>query len=81
MFRFKTFSSGVIAPHPLLRAQGHVEASRQKIRPIRGHAAKDCLAVRGDAAARRQWLAAGGAGAAKVLDLLWCRAIKWASLA
>jgi len=53
---------------PQLRAQGHVEARRQKVVPIRGHAAKDRLAVRRDAAARRQWLAAGGAGAAEVLD-------------
>ena len=53
---------------PLLRAQGHVEARRQKVPPIRGHAAKDRLAVRRDAAARRQGLAVGGAGAAKVLD-------------
>ena len=52
---------------PLLRAQGHVEARRQKVVPLRGHAAKDRLAVRRDAAARRQGLAAGGAGAAKVL--------------
>ena len=49
------------------RAQSHVEARRQKVLPIRGHAAKDRLAVRRDAVARRQWLAAGGAGAAKVL--------------
>ena len=55
---------------PQLRAQGHVEARRQKVLPIRKHAAKDRLAVRRDAAARRQRLAAGGAGAAKVLDLL-----------
>ncbi len=55
---------------PQLRAQGHVKAQRQKVLPIRGHAAKDCLAVRQDAAARRKWLAAGGAGAAEVLDLL-----------
>ena len=55
---------------PQLRAQGHVEARRQKVLPIRGHAAKDRLAVRRDAAARRQWLAVVGAGAAKVLDLL-----------
>ena len=55
---------------PQLRAQGHVEARRQKVVPLRGHAAKDRLAVRRDAAARRQGLAAGGAGAAKVLDLL-----------
>ena len=53
---------------PQLRAQGHVEARRQKVVRLRGHAAKDRLAVRRDAAARRQWLAAGGAGAAKVLD-------------
>ena len=53
---------------PQLRAQGHVEARRQSVVPIRGHTAKDRLAVRRDAAARRQWLAAGGAGAAKVLD-------------
>jgi hypothetical protein len=59
---------------PLLRAQGHVEARRQKVGPIRGHAAKDRLAVLRDAVAPRQWLAAGGAGAAKVLDLLWRRA-------
>ena len=58
---------------PQLRAQGHVEARRQKVVPIRGHAAKDRLAVRRDAAARRQWLAAGGAGAAEVLDLLIIR--------
>ena len=53
---------------PQLRAQGHVKERRQKVPPIRGHAAKDRLAVRRDAAVRRQWLAAGGAGAAKVLD-------------
>jgi len=53
---------------PQLRAQGHVEARRQSVVPIRGHTAKDRLAVRRDAAARRQWLAAGGAGAAKVFD-------------
>jgi hypothetical protein len=53
---------------PQLRAQGHVEAQRQKVKPIRGHAAKDRLAIRRDAAARRQWLAVGGAGAAEVLD-------------
>jgi hypothetical protein len=56
---------------PQLRAQHHVEARRQIVPPIRGHAAKDRLAVRRDAAARRQWHAADGAGAAKVLDLLW----------
>ncbi len=56
---------------PQLRAQGHVEARRQMVLPIRGHAAKDRLAIRRDAAARRQWLAVVGAGAAKVLDLLW----------
>jgi hypothetical protein len=66
---------------PQLRAQGHVEARRQKVVPIRGHAAKDRLAVRRDAAARRQGLAAGGVGAAEVLDLLSRRAIKRASLA
>ena len=53
---------------PQLRAQGHVEARRQKVPPIRGHAAKDRLAVRRDAAARRQEAAAGGTGAAEVLD-------------
>ena len=53
---------------PQLRAQGHVEARRQKVIPLRGHAAKDHLAVRRDAAARRQRLAAGDAGAAEVLD-------------
>ena len=66
---------------PQLRAQGHVEVRRQKVAPIRGHAAKDRLAVRRDAAARRQWLAAVGAGAAEFLDLLWRPAIKRASLA
>ncbi len=55
---------------PQLRAQGHVEARRKKVVRLRGYAAKDCLAVRRDAAARRQWLATVGAGAAKVLDLL-----------
>ena len=57
---------------PLLRAQDHVEARRQKVLPIRGHAAKDRLAIRRDAAARRrQFLAAVvAAGAAKVFDLL-----------
>jgi hypothetical protein len=62
-----------LPPHriaPQLRAQGHVEARRQKVLPIRGHTAKDRLAVRRDAAEQRQWLAAVGAGAAKVLDLL-----------
>ena len=54
-----------------MRAQGHVEARRQKVARLRGHAAKDRLAVRRDAAARRQRLAAGGAGATKALDLLW----------
>ena len=64
------------APHwiaPQLRAQGHVEARRQKISPPHGHAAINRLAVRRDAAARRQRrrqrLAAVGAGPAKVLDL------------
>jgi hypothetical protein len=56
---------------PQLRAQGHVEARRQKVVPIRGHAAKDRLAVRRDAVARRQWFAAAVAGATKALDLLW----------
>jgi hypothetical protein len=56
---------------PQLRAQGHVEARRQKVLRLCGYAAKDRLAVRRDAAARRQWLAAGGAGATKALDLLW----------
>ncbi len=66
---------------PQLRAQGHVEAQRQVVAPLRRHAAKDRLAVRRDAAARRQWLAAVGVRAAEVLDLLWRRAIKRASLA
>jgi hypothetical protein len=66
---------------PQLRAQGHVEARRQKVVPLRGHAAKDRLAVCRDAAARRQWLAAVGVRAVEVLDLLWRRAIKRASLA
>ncbi len=56
---------------PQLRAQGHMEARRQQVVRLREHIAKDRLAVRRDAAARRQWLAAGGAGAAEVLDLLW----------
>jgi hypothetical protein len=78
----------VVAPPwiaPQLRAQGHVEARRQKVLPIRGHAAKDRLAVRRDAVARRQGLAAAGAGATKALDLLWRSArrpaIKRASIA
>jgi hypothetical protein len=55
---------------PQLRAQGRVEARRQNVAPILcGHAAKDRLAVRRDAAARRQWLAAVGARAAEVLVL------------
>jgi len=58
---------------PQLWAQGHVEARRQMVLPIRGHTAKDRLAVRRDAAARRHWLAVVGAGAAKVLDFLWRR--------
>ena len=53
---------------PQLRAQGHAEARRQQVLPIRGHAAKDRLAVRRDAEARRQWLATVGVGAAEVLD-------------
>jgi len=57
---------------PQLRAQGHVKAQRQVVAPPRGHTAKDRLAVRRDAAARlRQRLAAAGAGATEVLDLLW----------
>ena len=56
---------------PQLRAQGHVEARRQKVLRLRGHAAKDRLAIRRDAAARRQRLAEVGVAAAKVLDLLW----------
>jgi len=55
---------------PQLRAQGHVEARRQKVAPIRGHAAKDRLAVRRDAVARRQRLAVVGVRAAEVLDFL-----------
>jgi len=55
---------------PQLRAQGHVEACRQMVLPIRGHAAKDRLAVRRDAVARRQRLAVVGVRAAEVLDFL-----------
>ncbi len=56
---------------PQLRAQGHVEARRQNVVRLRGHAAKDRLAVRRDAKTRSQWLAADGAGAAKAPDLRW----------
>ena len=53
---------------PQLRAQGHVEARRQKVAPLCEHTAEDRLAVRRDAEARRQRLATVGAGAAEVLD-------------
>ena len=66
----RVLAEAILRIAPLLRAQGHVEARRQKVPPIRGHAAKDRLAVPRDAAARRQRLAAVGAGAAEVIVII-----------
>ena len=51
-----------------LRTHAHVKTERQDVMIACRNAAVELLAVRRDAAARRQGLAAGGAGAAKVLD-------------